>query len=346
MTQPICHVNLAKGYRGGERQTELLIRGLAQHMPEQRMITRHGSELHERCADIPGLIRVSTANNPVNAFLKTQSVALIHAHEARAGQVGYLRWLKSRTPYVITRRVDNPVKGSVFAQAMLKQASATVGLTTAIGRLLKDYEPQINLRIIPSAATNLPVDATEVARLKERYQGKFIVGNVGALDHSHKGQGTLIEVARRVVDTHPDMLFLFLGDGKDAHRFREQSADLGNVEFAGFVNNVGDYLSVFNVFAFPSLHEGLGSILLDAMQFGIPIVATRVGGIPDVIKDDINGLLVPPEKPEALQQAILTLYQNPGLRERLEQNSHRMVDEYHVDKMVLRYRNLYNDILT
>ncbi|MEO1575907.1 MAG: glycosyltransferase, partial [Pseudomonadota bacterium] len=127
----------------------------------------------------------------------------------------------------------------------------------------------------------------------------------------------LFAVARQLERTHPHVMFVFLGSGVDEAAFRAETADLSNVEFTGHVDNVGDYLAVFDAFAFPSLHEGMGSTLLDAMAAGVPIVATRVGGIVDLIRHDHNGILVAPQNPDQLRFALLLLHDDRDLAHRL-----------------------------
>ena len=86
---------------------------------------------------------------------------------------------------------------------------------------------------------------------------------------------------------------------------RSAAAGLSNLTFTGFVDNVGDYLAAFDVFILPSNREGIGSILLDAMEQGLPVVASRVGGVPDIVHDRKNGLLIDPASPAQLRDAIL-----------------------------------------
>src|SRR5690606_19020446 len=124
--------------------------------------------------------------------------------------------------------------------------------------------------------------------------GKIVIGHIGELDHSHKGQGTIIEAARELEDSRPDLHFVLVGNGKDRARFRRSASGLSNIEFAGYVDNVSVYLASFDVFVYPSLREGLGLSLLVAMHFGLPIVASRVRGIPEIVEDRKNVLLIPP----------------------------------------------------
>jgi glycosyltransferase involved in cell wall biosynthesis len=92
---------------------------------------------------------------------------------------------------------------------------------------------------------------------------------------------------------------------------------LDNIIFEGFVDNVGDYLAAFDLFAFPSLQEGLGSILIDAMNAELPIVASDVDGIPDLIQNEENGLLVSPADSALLAEKLVCLYEDKELSARL-----------------------------
>ncbi|MEQ8206321.1 MAG: glycosyltransferase family 4 protein, partial [Woeseia sp.] len=116
-------------------------------------------------------------------------------------------------------------------------------------------------------------------------------------------------------------------------------------EFAGFVDNVADWLSVFDLFVFPSLHEGLGSTLLDAMSFGLPLVASNVGGIPDIVVDKVNGLLIKPERPEELLTAVLTILQDDSLYESMRLANLNQADAFSPVAMADRYEVLYRKLL-
>ena len=177
-------------------------------------------------------------------------------------------------------------------------------------------------------ASHLPRNEITIIALKKRYSGKFLIGHIGALAPTHKGQLSLIEAARILQPLYPEMHFLLLGSGRDESFFRTEAAGLTNMEFLGFQENVGDYLAIFDLFAFPSLEEGLGSTLLDAMEFGVPIVASNVGGIPDIIIDQQNGLLFPPTDSRVLSEQIKKLYHNPDLRKILSENSQKMVRKF------------------
>jgi glycosyltransferase involved in cell wall biosynthesis len=338
------HVNLARVYRGGERQTEILIRGLSAYIPQQRLTARRGTPLHTRLENTAG-IEVIPVDGRREALAATAGASLLHAHETRAAQVSCLRHLFSGTPYLITRRVDNRPKSDPFTRLMYRRASRVVVLSKIIGEILAKTVPRAEVQRIPSVVSNYLSDTVWVRRFRETLQGKFIVGQIAALDDSHKGQLTLLEAARRLGQSHPDIHFVLVGSGRDETRIRDAAKDLGNLSFTGWVENIGDYLAAFDLFVLPSLREGLGSILLDAMQFGLPIVASRVGGIIDVVEDPKNGLLVPPGESGALADAIVRLYTDAEMRNAMSAAAMQRAENYRPELMIERYWQLYQEII-
>jgi glycosyltransferase involved in cell wall biosynthesis len=117
------------------------------------------------------------------------------------------------------------------------------------------------------------------------------------------------------------------------------------VEFAGFVENVADYLATFDVFIYPSLREGLGSSLLDAMHFGLPIVASEVGGIPEIVEHKVNGLLIAPGSARELIAAIQRVVTDPGLRESMRRENRNKAARFGVARMATSYESIYRSIL-
>jgi glycosyltransferase involved in cell wall biosynthesis len=313
----IGHINLAAGFRGGERQTGLLIRALAEKGWQQVLIVRKGSALTRRLADIPGL-EIREIGKPFMLHTAAcRDCDLLHAHEAKAAQYAYLCKLRQGVPYIITRRVPKIPKNTFFTRAVYRNASKITALSAAIRHNLHSFNSTLDIVQIPSMASALPVNESTVHALREKYAGKFVIGHIGALVNYHKGQQFLLEAAKDLQDKLDNSMYLFLGEGKDEAWFREIATGVDNIEFVGFVDNVGDYIEIFDLFAFPSLQEGLGSILLDVMRAGKPIIASDVDGIPDLIRHDENGLLVPPGESNALAQAMQQLYHDDAMRERL-----------------------------
>lgn len=343
-TQRLCHVNLASGYRGGERQTQLLIEQFSARGYRQRLVARSGGQLASRCRGIAGLEIRETSSQPLAAAMATRGCSILHAHEARAiyacwigGGIGHAKWL-------LTRRVDNPFKSSVIRNRAYRSANLRVAVSRAIKEQIEAYYPGERCAVVADAHSDLASGHTVPDELKARFAGKTVVGHIGALDHSHKGQGTIIEAAKLARERHPELHFVLVGDGRDEQAFREAADGLDNVEFTGFVNEVDDWLSIFDLFVFPSLHEGLGSTLLDAMSFGLPIVATRVGGIPDIIDHGVNGLLIEPQQADGLLAAVRQLQQDPALCDAIRRANLSKADAYSPAAMADRYAELYRKL--
>jgi glycosyltransferase involved in cell wall biosynthesis len=228
---------------------------------------------------------------------------------------------------------------------MYENSFYTVVLSRAIEEQTRKISTDIRMKIIPSAYSALEIHQDEVKKLNKRFSNNFLVGNIGELDNKHKGQYYLIEAAKRLQHKYPDIHFIFLGKGKDAQNYQEQAKELTNITFEGFVNNVGDYIACFDLFVFPSLNEGLGSILFDVMQQRVPIIASNVGGIPDIITHEGNGMLTPPKDAHAIAHAIEELYKSHERREKLANNAYTTIDNFSKEKMCERYMKLYKEIV-
>lgn len=338
-TMRIAHINLAKGYRGGERQAELLIRSLIKLHQEQVLIARKDCPLADRLADTG--IEIRHCAGLVSAFRATRRVDVVHSHEGRGVYAAWLRNEISGTPYIITRRVNNPLGDSWLTRRAYTRASSVASVAADVARIVEEFDGRVKSCVIHSSSSGLPVDPETVKSIRDGFQGKWIIGNVGALDNAQKGQEYIIEVARRLQGAHPEFQFLLVGGGKDEAMLRELAGDLQNVAFTGWVDNVGDYLAAFDLFILPSNKEGIGGILLDAMDRTLPIIASRVGGLPEIVRDGENGLLIDPRSPDQLESAILRLHDDPDLRRAMGARGREFSRDFTADAMASRYLDLY-----
>jgi glycosyltransferase involved in cell wall biosynthesis len=174
-----------------------------------------------------------------------------------------------------------------------------------------------------------------------------LVGNVAALV-PHKGQRHLVESAALVVREVPDARFVIAGEGELRPGLERQIKDRRlekHVLLAGFRPDVLSLHKAFDVFAMSSVTEGLGTSLLDAMACAKPIVATAVGGIPEVVVDGENGFLVPPRDAEAMAGAIVRLLTDDGLRRRMgDAGLARVRNRFSAERMVQETLDVYERI--
>jgi glycosyltransferase involved in cell wall biosynthesis len=278
-------------------------------------------------------------------MLAARGAAITHAHEARAVYAAWLLSLVAGVPYLLTRRVDNPFNRSRLRDAAYHRADEVICLSDAIVRRVVEQYPSLRPKVIPSAHAALAGTGHERDTIRQRYAGKTIVGHIGALVQRHKGQRTIIDAARLLAHTHPEYAFVLVGGGEDEALLREESSGLDNIDFAGDVSNVANYLAAFDLFVFPSLHEGLGSSLLDAMSFGLPIVASNVGGISEIVEDGVNGILIAPKDSAALVDAVRRIAGDTELRDSMRDANLRKAAEFNADRMGSAYEKVYRSIL-
>lgn len=340
----IAHVNTARGFRGGERQTELLIRGLASRGVRQALIARRNSVLAQRVRGL-GVETREVGGGRLSVALAAGGAALLHVHEGRSVYAAYLRSLVSGVPYVITRRVDNPIGAHWLAHRAYRRAVGVAAVAPQIADIVRAYDPTIAVRVIHSGSTGFVVDSAKAGAIRARFPGKLVIGHVGALDNAQKGQEYIIHVARELERSHPQLHFVLVGGGDDEAMLKAAAAGLTNLTFTGFVENVGDHLAAFDVFILPSNREGIGGILFDAMEQGLPLIVSAVGGLPDIVHHGANGLLIPPAQPDRLRDAILELAASPERRRAMGARGREIAKDFTADAMCRKYVELYESVL-
>jgi len=175
-----------------------------------------------------------------------------------------------------------------------------------------------------------------------------VIGAIGRLDRV-KGAEYLLRAAAKVIFKTPDAAFLIVGDGSQREALEQLARSLGishRVVFTGQRDDVPELLAVMDVLVLPSLYEGLPNAVLEAMAAGKPVIATPVGGTPEVVEDGITGLLVPPRDPEALAEAILALLQDRERAEAMGRAGRARVEKYFsVERMIAETEALYEELI-
>ncbi len=193
----VCHINVARGYRGGERQTELLIRELAKRGVSQLLVCRRSEPLSRRLADVDVEVR-EVSGNPLGVVLASAGAELLHVHEGRSVYAAWIRHSFSGTPYVITRRVNNPIRDHRWAHKTYRAAAFVAAVAPQVADIVRAWDPAIHVAVVHSGSSGLTSDPAIVTEIRSRWPGRFLVGHVGALDNAQKGQEYIIEVGRRL----------------------------------------------------------------------------------------------------------------------------------------------------
>ena len=252
---------------------------------------------------------------------------------------------------VASRRVDFHLRGNSLSRWKQRQVDCFIAASEAIRQMLiHDGVPAsrtltvhegIDVEHVVAAP---PVDVHEAFWLPHHAP---VVGNVAALV-PHKGQRYLIDAAHLVVREIPDARFVILGEGELREPLERQVRDHHlekHVLLPGFRTDVLGCIKSFDVFAMSSVTEGLGTSLLDAMACSRAIVATRAGGIPEVVEDGVNGRLVAPRDAGELAHALVALLKNESLRTRMgDAGFARVSERFTVDRMVAQTAAAYAEV--
>lgn len=171
-----------------------------------------------------------------------------------------------------------------------------------------------------------------------------LIANIAELN-PRKGQIYLIEAAAEIIKSYPEVRFLIVGDGPLLGVLKAKVQELKltrHVIFTGFRNDVNKILNDVDIFVLPSLNEGCPLALLEAMSFGVPSIATRVAGIPEIIKNDNSGLIVEPADKESLSAAVIKLLNNSKMASIMGREGKRIVMEnFTAAKMSDLYAEIY-----
>ena len=227
---------------------------------------------------------------------------------------------------VISQEIDQELTALGVPSA--KRAYIPNGVDTDLFGPLQEVEKK-RLR----ADLQLPLDASLVV-----YLGRLTAEK--RVDH-------LLNIWPDIREAFPRAELLVVGAGPEETRLRTQRVSIAGVRFTGQVNDSRRYLQAADVFVLPSATEGLSNSLLEALSAGLPVLATSVGGTPDVISHGKNGYLIPPDDLPALKLGLTTLLSDPTLRARLGNGGRqRILTDYSLDSVAMRLDVLYSSLLS
>jgi glycosyltransferase involved in cell wall biosynthesis len=320
--------------------------------------------------NLPSLVRRISPWNDLKTFVLLWSLIrrhkphIVHTHTSKAGVLGRLAAWLARVPVIIHKPHGHVFYGHfgprlsrffLFIERLLGgMADHVVALTPIEAR---DY---LTLKVLKADKISIIHSGVELNRYqitpKKRQQKKkeldippdsFVIGYVGWLTPI-KGVTYLVSGMAKVVGKYPKSLLVLVGKGDDKGeeeiKLKEQVERAGlkdKVYFLGWRSDVDEIMGCFDIFVLPSLNEGMGRVLVEAMAAGLPIVASRVGGIPDLVKDGKNGLLVSPADGSALEEAICDLIADKEKRKRMGVAGKKMCRRYSAEAMMEQIDDLY-----
>lgn len=175
-----------------------------------------------------------------------------------------------------------------------------------------------------------------------------VIGMIGRTD-LYKDHETLLYSVKEVIKSIPKTKLLLIGDGEKYSQIKKLSEELNiskSVYFLGVRDNIVDFYKALDVFVLSSKSEGFGRVLVEAMAIKRPVIGTNIGGIPEIIENNVSGILVPKNEPNELAQAILNLIQNPKFAKRLAYQAEKQVHErFCIDTHVKNVQQIYDSII-
>lgn len=363
MTQPaaltVLHVNTERGWRGGERQVYWLATTMSTLGARSFVAARRGEELITRLEE-RGIVTVPVQPrsefDPIAAWrlrrvVRAEGVQVVHAHTGHAVALAALATVGTGASLVVTRRVNAPLRRNPGTRWKYARARRIIALSEAIaGTLEAGGIPRAKIEVIPSGVDlDRTVDRAAQATVESLGvpAGSSWAVQVGALDPSKDPLTFVgaIAVARRAV---PALHGVLVGEGPLRAAIEREIDRRGlraNVHLAGQRADADALLAAADVAVLSSREEGLGTVLLDAMAFGTPVIATKAGGIPDIVEDRVTGLLVPVADSEALGNAIAHLVRDRELAVRLTSAARARVRGFAIEAIARRTLDLYRRVL-
>ncbi len=360
----ILHLNTERTWRGGEQQTMHLLQGLAQCGIHSDLICQPDSPIARRTGQaglnvIPvtmhGEIDLLAAVR-IRSFVRKHNYNIIHSHTSHAHTLAFAATIGLGVKRLVTRRVDF----SIFRHSFLHlsgikyrfMADHYIAISQKIKNVLVDDGIAAGrIFVIYSGIDPGRFTGQRPDHLRSEFNiaaDEKVVINVAHLA-GHKGQKYLVRAIPMVLEKIQNVRFFIIGKGELMDDLKRLSASLGLEEhlvFTGFRDDIGAFYNLADLFVMSSVQEGLGTAIMDALAVARPVVATRSGGIPEIINDGETGRLVEPADPEALASGIIELLTYSDLARNMATRGQEMVQQrFSLDAMVDEYRQVYQQLL-
>jgi len=313
-------------------------------IPTQTFSMRYPLDL----SPLPNLIR----------YIRQQGIGLVHTHGSRANLLGRLgaKWLRIPCLTTVHSSLAHDYLSPWSARMALGLDRLTLPLTSGIIAVSDYLAEEValrggkNLKTIYNGQTPIFFDNPASSRQKFRQQwcipaDALVLGSIGRL-HPTKGQTYLIRAVGQLRLKFPNVHLLLIGDGP-----LRQDLELDLLRtmipytLTGYLPQAYEALPAMDIFVLPSISEGMGLVLLEAMQAGVPIVASAVGGIPEVIRGGQDGLLVPAGDVTGFTKACATILENPKLAKALVHSGQERWPMFSIESMVRETEQVYTRLL-
>jgi len=357
----VLHVEAGRHLYGGARQVLYLLEGLARDGVSNLLVCPAGSAIAKAAQDHCERVQAIPMGGDLDIglilrlrrLIRSEGPDLVHIHSRRgADLLGGIAARLAGVPAILSRRVDNP-ESRLAVRLKYPLYARVITISQGIRQvLLAAGLPPEQVVCVRSAVNAGPYaggcDGDWFRREFGIERGTRTLAVVAQLI-DRKGHRYLLDALPGILARHPELRVLLFGRGPLEGELREQIGRLGlaaKVRLAGFRSDLERILPCLDLLVHPATLEGLGVSLLQAAAAGLPIVAARAGGIPEVVRDRDNGLLVPPGDSQALGEAVLWLLDHPDEARALGARGRALVErEFSVRAMVAGNLRVYREVL-
>jgi glycosyltransferase involved in cell wall biosynthesis len=379
MTIRILHIHTLPVISGSGINTFLTMQGLDKSVyhvdlacapggPLIDHVRRHGMSVHT----IPNLVQPIKPVDDILAlihltrFLRKNPYHIVHTHNSKAGFIGRLASKSAGVPVIVHTvhgfafHPQEPFRRRMLFRALERLAARWCDRMIFISQPLQKWSirekigrPEKMSRIYSGIQLDRFKPMSKAAEIHARARWGMsredaVIGIVSKLWEG-KGHRELLRVVKGLKDRMPNVKLMIVGEGYLRRALMEQVRDLDLVDsviFTGFLMDVSEAIGAMDVAVLPSYFEGMGRVILEAMAMEKPVVGTRVGGIPDLIREDENGFLVSPGRVPELEQAIGRILEDRTLAERLGKAGRRRVtDTFSAETMVRSIERVYRECM-
>lgn len=357
----ILHLENGRSLYGGAQQVLYLMQELQALGIENHLLAPDGSAIADSARQLA--IEVHTHNTrgeldwrlqqATVKLIEQQQIQLLHVHSRRGADFwGGRAARQCGIPAVLSRRVDNP-ESALGKRLKYPLYQRLIAISEAIGDVLVSggLEPD-KLRVVRSA---VPGDLIDRSLSRHEFLKRFdlppnslVLAQIAQLI-PRKGHKLLLDQLPSLLDDYPDLQVLLLGKGPEEATIRQQLNALriaDRVTLTGFQSDIVRLLPHFDLVVHPAHKEGLGVSLIQAAAAGCPLIGARAGGIPEIVRHDINGLLFEPGDAEGLDLAIRHLLDHPELRQKYGQAGMQLVqNEFSTRSMAIGNLAVYQELI-
>lgn len=358
------HIEFGRNLYGGALQVVYLIKGLVERGHEVSLVCAKGSAIEKEACKI-GIkvhpVRIFCDCDPtlavrVYSVVKKVKPDIVHLHSRRGAEIlGGIAARSAHVPAVVlSRRVDDQVRMGLLGRLKYNVLpDKIVAISDGIRKVLRDGGiREDKLELVHSAVVTSQFQCQRDRKWFETELGVSedtpVIGVIAQLI-GRKGHRYLFSALPEIIKEFPSVKTLVFGKGPLQSQLEGLVCEQGIsdcVQFAGFRTDMDRILPNLDIVVHPALREGLGVSLLQAALVGVPIVASAVGGIPEIVIDGETGYLTQPGDVDAISSSILKLLRDPELARQLGENGRKLVfSEFSVDQMVEGNLRVYRDVL-